>query len=169
MKKIILISSLLVILFTNQIFAQKAKYGHLNADSVLLKMPELQVADLQLKNFIKEFEDEIIEMNTKYEDLVKTYNANEGTMSDLVKQNKASEITSLSDRIKEFQTSAQEEVNKKRLELYTPILEKFNTAVKEVAKENGYKMIFDSGKGILLYYDDEDDVTALVEKKLGIK
>jgi len=169
MKKVFFVFLVLFVVFTTQVNAQKGKYGHLNADSVLLKMPELQVADLQLKNFITEFENEIQTMNSKYEELVKTYNANEATMSDLIKQNKAGEIVELETRIKDFQVSAQEEVNSKRLSLYTPILDKFNNAVKEVAKENGYKMIFDNGKGILLYYDDEDDVTLLVEKKLGIK
>jgi len=166
MKKNIL---LVIILFSGiNLFAQKAKYGHLNADSVLLKMPELQIADTKLKTVISELEAEIVEMNTNYETLVKTYNESESTWSDLIKQNKADEITSLSKRIEQFQISAQEEVTKSRTELYTPILEKFNKAVKDVATENDYKMIFDNGKGFLLYDDDEDDVTKLVEKKLGI-
>ncbi len=166
MKKIVFF--LFILLFTQSLFAQKAKYGHLNADSVLLKMPELQLADVKLKQIISELEAEIIEMNSNYETLTQTYTENETTWSDLVKQNKLDEITELSDRIEQFQISAQEEVTKQRTELYTPIIEKFNTAVEDVAKENGYKMIFDNGKGFLLYYADEDDVTELVEKKLGI-
>lgn len=163
----VLIISVLVILFQNT-YAQKAKYGHTNSDSVLMKMPELKEADLKLKTLVSELETEIIEMNTQYETLVTAYNENETGWSDLIKQNKLDEISSLNERITQFRTSAQEEIQTKKLEIYTPILEKFNNAVKEVAQENGYKMIFDRSKGFLLYYDDSDDVTGLIEKKLGI-
>jgi outer membrane protein len=166
MKKLLLL--VFVFVFVQNLSAQKGKYGHLNSDSVLLKMPELQLADTKLKTIISELETEIVEMNTNYEELVTAYNENETTWSDLIKQNKLDEITTLSERIQQFQISAQEEVNTKRTELYSPILEKFNKAIEDVAKENGYKMVFDNGKGFLLYYDDEDDVTTLVEKKLGI-
>jgi len=51
--------------------------------------------------------------------------------------------------------------------MYDPIRKKFNGALEVVAKKYGYKFIID--KNALLYFNDVDDVTALVEKELGIK
>jgi outer membrane protein len=56
----------------------------------------------------------------------------------------------------------------KREELLKPILTKITDAVKAVAVENKYMMIFDTSSGIMLYADDTEDVTAIVKKKLGI-
>ncbi len=167
MKKILFVTLCFFIVHIS--LAQKTKYGHFNADSVLLKMQELTNADAELQKYVAVLEKEITDMNTNYEQLIANYKANETTWNEVIKQNKIAELGALEKRIKDFQISAQEDVNNKKMELYNPIIEKFNNAVKEVAKENGYKMIFDNGKGVILYYDPEDDVTKLVEKKLGIK
>ncbi|MBK9338659.1 MAG: OmpH family outer membrane protein [Lewinellaceae bacterium] len=53
--------------------------------------------------------------------------------------------------------------------LYKPILERVNTAMQDVAKENAYLIVFDSSTQILLYGDESLDVTPLVKAKLGLK
>lgn len=58
---------------------------------------------------------------------------------------------------------------KKREELYKPILEKVNTAMQDVAKENGYLLVFDASTQVLLYAHESLDVTNLVKAKLGIQ
>ncbi|HRC33703.1 MAG TPA: OmpH family outer membrane protein, partial [Bacteroidia bacterium] len=79
------------------------------------------------------------------------------------------EITDLEDRIREFQQSAQENISKKKEEIYAPILKKAEEAIKGIAKEKGYTYIFDAGVGVLLYSQDSDDILPLVKAKLGLK
>ena len=57
----------------------------------------------------------------------------------------------------------------KREELYKPILEKLNKAVRDVSKELGYILVFDTSTNALLYGDESLDVTERVKTKLGIK
>ncbi len=60
-------------------------------------------------------------------------------------------------------------IKKKEQELLTPLINKAREAINEVAKENGYKYIFDSSLGVILFTDDTDDILPLVKKKLNIK
>ena len=52
--------------------------------------------------------------------------------------------------------------------LYKPLLEKVNNAMKDVATENGFTMVFDLSSNMVLYGDPSLDVTTLVKTKLGI-
>ena len=79
-----------------------------------------------------------------------------------------SEIMDLQQRIQSFQASAQEQLQMKEQDLLQPIIDKAKKAIEDVAKENGYTYIFDSGLGVLLYMPEGDDVKALVKTKLGI-
>ena len=165
MKKILL--TLAIVSVFSGINAQKFKYGHIDGQAVYKKMPEVQKADTIYAKFVKQLEDQIKSMQDEYNAKVKEYQDNEATLSDIVKQTKIDEINSLGERIKKFQVSAQTEAGKKQKEIYEPIRKKFDNALKTVAKKYGYKFIID--KNALLYFDDTDDVTKLVENQLGIK
>jgi outer membrane protein len=71
-------------------------------------------------------------------------------------------------KLQQLEQEMSKQVSDKRETLYKPILYKVNEKIKEVAKENGYTMIFDSSTGILLHADEALDVTKLVKAKLNI-
>ncbi|NPA44838.1 MAG: OmpH family outer membrane protein [Chlorobi bacterium] len=162
----LLLTAILFFTFTN-LNAQKFKYGHIDGNAVYKKMPEVKKADTVYSAYVKQLEDQIKSMQDEYNAKAKDYQANEKTLSELMKETKLDELKSLGERIQKFQVSAQEEAIKKQKELYDPIRKKFNDALKSVAKKNGYKFIID--KNALLYFDEADDVTDKVEKELGIK
>jgi outer membrane protein len=54
----------------------------------------------------------------------------------------------------------------KRQSLLTPIYDKINQAIADVAEENGFQFIFE--QGVLLYAEDSANVTSLVKAKLGV-
>ena len=45
---------------------------------------------------------------------------------------------------------------------------KLEDAIRAVAKENGYSVIFDTSTGSTLYAAEGDDITPLVKKKLNL-
>jgi outer membrane protein len=60
----------------------------------------------------------------------------------------------------------------KQVELFTPITEKADKAIKDVGKENGFIYIFDVSPPSQVTYFDESkstNVMQLVKTKLGIK
>ena len=107
-------------------------------------------------------------MSSDLQKKVDEYKAGEATMPELVKTTKVKEVQDFQDRIKEFQSKAQQDVNKKEQELLSPIVTKAKKAIADVAKEKGYAYIFDAAQGTILYSEESDNVLPLVKKKLGI-
>ena len=80
-------------------------------------------------------------------------------------------IVNLQTSIQEFETNAQNSLLNKRNQLLQPAFEKIGVAIEKVSKESGYTHVFNmtaGGQSILLYAREEDNVTNLILKKLGI-
>jgi outer membrane protein len=147
----------------------KLKIGHINSNDLLMVMPERAAAEKALQQEAQKLEEQLKVMTTEYQNKVADFQANAATMSELIKQTKAQEIGDLEKRIQEFQASAQETLQKKEQELLEPIIEKARKAIEDVAKENGYTYILDTGTGAVLYQPESDDILPLVKQKLGIQ
>jgi len=132
-------------------------------------MPETKLADSTLQKFGTSLESQLKTMTGEYQGKVSDFRANEATMSDPVKEAKAREINDLEQRIQEFQESAQQSLQKKKEEIYTPIIKKAEDAIKGIAKEKSYSYIFDTSVGVVLYAQESDDIMPLVKTKLGLK
>jgi len=146
-----------------------AKLGYVNSQELLSVMPEMSKADSDLKTFAKQYQDQLEAMGKEFEKKGNEYQAGEKTMSDAVKTVKQKELQDIEARIHDYQQTAQDKVSKKKEDLYKPILEKADKAIKDVAKEKGYDYVFDASGGALLYAKDSDNLLPLVKAKLGIK
>jgi len=165
MKKSTLILLILCTFCITTAFAQK--YGHVNSNEVMLAMPGIDSVQIKLVEFQKElstiYENMVAEWQTKQEKL----NKEAGTMSAAVRKLREDEVSGIMNRIQEFQYNVEQDIEDEQMRLIAPFQEKVQNAINDVAKENKYSYIFDTR--ILLYFDDGDDVTPLVKKKLGIK
>ena len=169
--RIYLLLVALVATYTASSYAQKSpKIGHINSQELLAAMPETDSAQVKIQKIAKEFEDQLevmqVEFNTKYQD----YLQKQKTYTDLVRSAKENELQDLQSRIQEFQYTAQQEIEKQRNEIFQPIIDKAQKAVKDVARENGFTYVLDTGTGAVVYWsDDSEDLMAKVKTKLGLK
>ena len=147
------------------------KLGWLNSAALLDAMPEKVKADSEIAKYAKSFQEMIEGMGKEYQSKIQQYQSSEKTMTDAMKEVKQKEIQDLQNRIETTQQSAQEKVGQKKQEVYGPILEKADKAIKAVAKEKSYDYIFDasSGGGTLLFARESDNITPMVKAKMGIK
>ena len=170
MKKIVLflVSGLLI---SNLLFAQTSlKIVYINSAVLLQSMPEREKADTVLSKYARSFQDQIDMMMKEYQTKGQQYQANEKTMTEAMKEVKMKEIQDLQNRIESTQQSAQEKVQQKKQDVYSPIIEKVNKAIKAVAEEKKYDYIFDMASGgTLVFGKEEYDITPIVKAKLGIK
>lgn len=166
-----IVSKLLLILglFAFVSNANAQKFGHIDFAKLYSEMPGLDSVQIKYKDYAEQLRKQIGVMQTELENKYADYQANSATMSPIIKQTKEKEMSDLNERIQAFNTQAQQDLAAKETELTTPIIEKARKAISDVAKENGYAYIFNSAEGLLLYAQPNDDVTALVKKKLGIK
>ncbi len=154
------------------LFAQSAslKIGYINSAELLSSMPERTKADSNVTKYAKSFQDQIDIMMKDYQTKGQAYQKDEKTMTEAMKEVRMKEIQDLQNRIESIQQSAQEKLSNKKQELYQPIIDKVNKAIKDVAKEKGYDFIFDQAAGSALLYGKEAyDITSTLKAKLGIK
>jgi len=108
-------------------------------------------------------------MQKEYQQKGQEYQSKGATMTELVKQTKEKELQDLGQRIQTFQQEAQGDLQRFNDSITRPIITKAKLAVKTVAQTNGFKYVFDTSSGVVLYFEPSDDIFAMVAKQLGIK
>lgn len=155
--------------FAGNVANAQQKIAHINSAELIKAMPEVTNADKQLETYKASLDTDGKTMYTEYQTKVQDYQSKEKTLSDTMKEMKIKEIQDLEKRIQEFQQKAGEDFEKRRGELYDPILKKAEDAVKAVAKEKGYAYVFDITQPGVVYFDGGINIIADVKTKLGLK
>ena len=149
--------------------AQSLKVGHVDSAAIMEMLPERAKLEQDLQTYAAELQTEIQAMYAEYQNKVQDYQANEATMSNLIRQSKQKEILDLETRIQEFQGNADLALQNKQLELITPLIEKVQNAVNVVGKEKGFTYILDKSAGAVVFIGDNAiDITADVKARLGL-
>ena len=166
--KLIVLTLSLVFALASQSFAQKI--GHLNAGELLTNFAEMKAANSQLEAF-KAQKTKVIEMKAKemeafYMETMSQMQA--GNLSPIQQQQKETDLQKKQQELQKLEGSAQQEFSQKQSELFQPIIEKVNSAIKRVGEKNGYDYIFDSSVGAMLHTNKSDDVTTQVKQELGL-
>ncbi len=149
--------------------AQNLKFGHINSAELIQLMPQTKQADSTLKTFGESLDGQLKTMTAEYQGKLQDYQSKGDSLPEAIKKSKEKELGDLGNRIQDFQQTARESIQKKKEELYGPILKKAEAAIKELAKEKGYSYIYDTSGGTLLYAQEADNMMPLVKAKLGLK
>jgi outer membrane protein len=167
----IAVFTVLVVFGGQKATAQTMKFGHINSEELIQAMPEYDSATVKLEKFRKELINYLELMTVELNNKSDAYNKESKNLTDLVKQTKEQELVDMNRKIQEFQTNAQTQLQEKQVELFKPIYDKVDKAIKDLGKENGFVYIFDIAKGSLLYFDESrsTNVLVLAKAKLGIK
>lgn len=169
MKSRILLSAALSIIGLG-LMAQ-LKIGYTNADYILSLMPEAKQIESDLTAYETQLQNQLKSKYEEFQAKATDYQQNGATMIDAVRADKEQELQNMQQEIQSFEQQAQQSLANKRNQLVGPAYEKIGTAIEQVAEENGYTHIFSSGSpgfSVLLYAREEDNVSDLVLKKLGI-
>ena len=147
----------------------QVKIAHVNTAEILDAMPDKAKAEQDLERYYTELQNQLQAMAREYQTKMQDYEANQATMSNLVRQSKEKEIVDLQTRIQQFQLNAEEEFEKKRAELLRPILDKIQNAINAVGREKGYTYIIDLATGAAVWVGtDAVDCSRDVRAKLGL-
>ena len=168
MKKLIKISFLFVAIFCMATSLQAQKFGYVNSALILSEMPEVKQADANLETLQKQLQKQYEKMVTSFQDKYKALAQKEqrGELSPKEVEEEGAKLREEEKKIAQFEKDTQQQLLDKREELLKPIYDKVNDAIKAVAEEGGYQMIFDSSTAILLFAEDGADVSELVKAKM---
>ena len=147
--------------------AQQLKIGHIDRQKLMLMMPERKDAEAKMQAFAKTLEDRLKAMGTEYQQ--KVAEAGAASMTQTEKDMVIREIQELEQRIQAAQEKAQEDLAKQEEELLKPMVDRANTAIKDVATANNFTYVLDVSTGTVLVYEKGEDILPLVKAKLGIQ
>jgi len=157
--------------------AQNQKFGHIDLQALVQLMPERATAETEFNTFQSDLEDVLAEMQQNYQQKQQNYQQKLTELEQLgdeaseVKRNaKITELQELQQRIQNYQMTAQQQLQQKQAELLSPVFDKAEAAIEEVAKEQGLLYVFDIGSRVVLYKSNQSvDLLPMVKQKLGIQ
>ena len=165
MKKLIMA---LMMVLPMSVFAQK--FGHFDSAEVIQAMPEFTSAQTELETKAKSYEEELKRMQDELKTKVDDYQKNEATLVDAVKERRQQELQDLNQRLEEYYSTSQKELQQLQSQKMGELQQKVLKAVEDVGIEGGYVYIMDTSSGIpYISKTLSNDVTPQVKSKLGLK
>ncbi|HQG55993.1 MAG TPA: OmpH family outer membrane protein [Bacteroidales bacterium] len=170
MKKIILLTAAIVLASA---FATAQKYAFVDTDYIRKNIPAFNTAQEQLDKLSKQWEQEIADGYAEVEKMYKAYQNEAVVLSQEMKTKREEAIINREKEVKELQNKyfgIEGELFKKREELIKPIQDEILKAIKEIAVEGSYAVIFDTAAGgNVLYANPKYDISDQVLEKLGYR
>lgn len=169
MKKIILLLALT--LAFSGIYAQK--YAYVDTKYIMNNIPTYETAKQQIDELSQQWKKEIEKLKEEIDKMYKDFQSEKVFLTDELKRKRENEIVQ---KEKEMRKLQQKYFGKdgllfsKRKELLKPIQDDIFNAVKEIAQEGNYAVIFDTANSNnMLYSDPKYDKSDKVLRKLGYK
>ncbi|PWK20924.1 OmpH family outer membrane protein [Xanthomarina spongicola] len=146
----------------------QSKVAHINTQTLIQAMPEMNTAQAEMDKLGKTYEADIQAMVTEYQNKMKQYEAEAATKTDEENQKRLVEVQTMQQNIQQYQGQAQQEMQKKEIDLLKPITEKAKAAILKVARAQGFDYVLDSTQGGGVIMADGKNLLDDVKKDLGI-
>lgn len=147
--------------FTNA----QSKVAHINKQELIKAMPAYAAAQAEIQKLGKTYETTIQTSLKELDTKLKQYNAEAESQSEQANMDRMQEVEGMKQSLGQYQQQAQKDLQEKEFNLLKPIVEKADTAIKAVAKAQGFQYVFDS---TMLIVADGKDLMVDVKKQLGI-
>jgi outer membrane protein len=170
MKKIGVLTFLFIL---TSALAVAQKYAFVDSEYIRKNIPAFTAAQEQLDKLSKQWEKEVADGYADVEKMYKSYQNESVLLSQEMKTKREEEIIAKEKEVKELQNKyfgMEGELFKKREELVKPIQDNILKAIKEIAAEGAYAVIFDTAAGgNILFANPKFDISDQVLEKLGNK
>jgi len=149
------------------------KYAFVDSEYIRKNIPAFTKAQEQLDNLSAQWEKEVADGYAVVEKMYKSYQNEAVLLSQDMKTKREEAIIAKEKEMKELQNKyfgMEGELFKKREELVKPIQDEILKAIKEIAVDGSYAVIFDSAAGgNILFANPKFDISDDVLEKLGYK
>ena len=164
--KNLLLAATLIIAFSFTAQAQ-SKVAHINTQELVESMPDMKSAKSELEKLAKTYETDIQAMATELQNKITQYDAESSTKTDEENGKRLQEVQSMEQSIRQYQAQAQQDLQKKELDLLRPITEKAKNAILKVGNAQGFDYVIDSSQGQGVIMANGKDLLADVKAELG--
>lgn len=168
--RVYLITIIFLIFGLNFVHAQR--FGYIDTDYILNKMPEYKKAQDEIAQLSTAWEKEIQEMAKKIEAMYSALQAEQVLLTEEMRKERTEAIQKREAELKEYQKKVFGFGGLfflKKQELIKPIQDKVWDAVDKAAKQNNLAIVFDkAGELVMIYTDPRYDYTDFVLDELGL-
>lgn len=168
MKRIVIA---IVLMFSFSMLTKAQKYAFVDTEYILENIPAYTAAQEQLDQLSVQYQKELESIQAEMEKMYNDFRAEAVLLSDDMKRKREDVIVS---KEKEYRSLQQKyfgrdgDLFKKRQGLVKPIQDDIYNAIKELATEGNYAVIFDkSGSLSMLYTDPKYNLSDQVLQKMG--
>jgi outer membrane protein len=151
------------------LFAQR--YAYVDSKYILENMDEYKEAQLEIDAMSKRWQETIEAKMAELDRMRRAYEAEKILLTETLRAKREQEIKDKEEEIRNYQRSkfgVNGELFKKRQELIQPLQDDIFNAIKELAKERSYALVFDKGTNTnILFANPKYDKSDVILKKLG--
>ena len=152
--------------------ARAQKFGYIDTEFIMSKMPEYAQAQAELSKLTETWQKEIEVQKKDLDKLYRTYQAEEVALTEAMKKSRQEEIVKKEQEVKAYESKQfgyEGQLFKKRVELNKPAQDKIFDAVEKVVKLRKLDFMFDrNGDLTMLYANPTHDYTEFVLEELGL-
>lgn len=168
MKKVILT---VVIALTGMITAQAQRFALIDMEYILKHIPAYEQANQQMESLSQQYQKEIEAKGQEAKSLYEAYQQSASTLSDSQRTEKENAIVAKEKEAADLRAKyfgPEGELAKKQKELITPIQDAIYNAVKTVATQQGYDVVFDRASDqSMIFASPRIDISNEILSKLG--
>ncbi len=170
MKKSIIIIGIFIL---STALAAGQKYAFVDSEYIRKNIQAFTTAQEQLDKLSEQWEKEVADGYAVVEQMYKSYQNEAPLLSQEMKTKREEAIINKEKEMKELQNKyfgMEGDLFKKREELVKPIQDEILKAIKDIAVEGSYAVIFDSAAGgNILFANPKFDISDQILEKLGYK
>lgn len=168
MKKVILT---IIIALTGMITAQAQRFALIDMEYILKHIPAYEQANRQMESLSQQYQKEIEAKGQEAKSLYEDYQQSASTLSDSQRTEKENAIVAKEKEAADLRAryfGPEGEMAKKQKELITPIQDAIYNAVKTVATQQGYDVVFDRASDqSMIFASPRIDISNEILSKLG--
>jgi outer membrane protein len=167
------LASTLVILtlfgITHVIGQENLRIGHVNVQEIMQQLPETDSVKLVMERESKEMENLYVEMIKEHENNLKEYESKKDAYSEFIKTSKEKDLMEMSSKIQQFQQNANQQLQKRNMELIQPLYTKINEAINSVSLKNSFTYVLDLSSGTVSFHSPTShNLNESVLQELGV-
>ncbi|HBH07029.1 MAG TPA: hypothetical protein DDX92_10560 [Flavobacteriales bacterium] len=167
MKQLLLISAILV--SSVQLIGQR--FAYVDSRYILENMEEYQEAQKELNAISKQWQETVEAKIAELDEMKRTFEAEKILLTDEMRKERLTQIKEKDKEVKDYQRAkfgVKGELFTRRQELIKPLQDEIYNAIKELASERSYGIVFDKGVNTnILFSDPKYDKSDVILKKLG--
>ena len=145
----------------------QSKVAHINTQELISEMPEVISAQKELKKLEEQYAKELDSSVKEFQTKAQTYAGDAQNQTELINQQRQSELEGMQQRIQEFRDTASQELQRKSAEMMKPLYDKARKAIEKVASAQGFNYVLDSSNGGSVIMAKGKNLSAEVKQELG--